>query len=148
MLGIALIVTFVISIAAIVQRKHITFGLVILNYALLIDAIGILVIGTFVWFFTLKERANFHKLWLDATPATRLSLQDQVSCLVKLSPNNHLNFFQFKCCGYFNGTDLAEIGGFCESQDFINNLNLSVATNFCVTPVTGFADVTLNNVFT
>ena len=82
MLGVALIVTFVISVGAIIQRKHVTIGLVILNYALLIDALGILVIGTFVWFFTLKERANFHKLWLDATPATRLTLQDQVSCLI------------------------------------------------------------------
>jgi len=81
-LGVALIVTFVISVGAIIQRKHVTIGLVILNYALLIDALGILVIGTFVWFFTLKERANFHKLWLDATPATRLTLQDQVSCLI------------------------------------------------------------------
>jgi len=130
-LGVALIVTFVISVAAIVQRNHVTIGLVILNYALLIDAIGILVIGTFVWFFTLEERANFHKLWLDATPTTRLTLQNQ-----------------FKCCGYFDGADLAEIGGFCQSQDFINKLDPNVATNFCVTPVTGFADFTLNNVFT
>jgi len=130
-LGVALIVTFVISVGAIIQRNHVTIGLVILNYALLMDAIGILVIGTFVWFFTLQERANFHKLWLNATPATRLTLQDK-----------------FECCGYFNGTDLAEIGGFCESQDFINGLNPSVTTNFCVTPITGFADVTLNNVFT
>ncbi|KIM48991.1 hypothetical protein M413DRAFT_438153 [Hebeloma cylindrosporum] len=130
-LGVALIVTFVLSVGAIIQRKHVTIGLVILNYALLIDAIAILVIGTFVWFFTLKERDNFHKLWLEATPATRLTLQDQ-----------------FKCCGYFNGTDLAEIGGFCQSQDFVNKLDPSVTTNFCVTPVTGFADVTLNNIFT
>lgn len=130
-LGVALIVTFVLSVGAIIQRKHVTIGLVILNYALLIDSIAILVIGTFVWFFTLKERDNFHKLWLEATPATRLTLQDQ-----------------FKCCGYFNGTDLAEIGGFCQSQDFVNKLDPSVTTNFCVTPVTGFADVTLNNIFT
>jgi len=130
-LGVALIVTFVISVGAIIQRNHVTIGLVILNYALLMDAIGILIIGTFVWFFTLQERANFHKLWLNATPVTRLTLQDK-----------------FKCCGYFNGTDLAEIGGFCESQDFINGLSPNVATNFCVTPVTGFADFTLNNIFT
>jgi hypothetical protein len=130
-LGIALIVTFMISIGAIIQRNHVTIGLVILNYALLVDAIGILVIGTFVWFFTLQERANFRKLWLSAPPATRLALQDK-----------------FKCCGYFNGTDLAEIGGFCESQNFINDLIPNVTTNFCVTPITGFADVTLNNVFT
>lgn len=131
-LGIALLVTFVISIAAIVQRNHVTIGLVILNYTLLIDAIGILCIGTFIWMYTLKERANFHLLWSEATPAVRITLQDQ-----------------FKCCGYFNGTDLAEVGGsFCQSQDFINNLATNVTSNFCVTPVTGFADYTLNNIFT
>jgi len=131
-LGIGLLVTFVVSIAAIVQRNHVTIGLVILNYTLLIDAIGILCIGTFIWMYTLKERANFHLLWSEATPAVRITLQDQ-----------------FKCCGYFNGSDLAEVGGsFCQSQDFINNLATNVTSNFCVTPITGFADYTLNNIFT
>jgi len=130
-LGIILLITFAISIGAIVQQNHITIGIVALNYVLLMDAIGIVIIGTFVWFFTLQERNNFYKLWLGATPATRLALQDQL-----------------KCCGYFNGTDTVEIGGFCQSQDFINGLNPNVTTNFCVTPVTGFADMTLNNIFT
>lgn len=130
-LGITLLVTFAISIGAVVQRNHVTVGLVVLNYTLLLDALGIVFIGTFVWFFTLQERANFHKLWVEATPAVRQTLQDQ-----------------FKCCGYFNGTDAAEIGGFCQSQDFINGLNTMVLSNFCVTPVTAFADYTLNNVFT
>ncbi|PPQ70917.1 hypothetical protein CVT24_009979 [Panaeolus cyanescens] len=113
-LGIALLITFVISVAAIVQRNHVTIGLVILNYALLADALAILVIGTFVWFYTLRERDEFHKLWIDAPRETRILLQDQ-----------------FKCCGYFNGTDAAEIGGsFCTSQDVINGLNADVATNF------------------
>jgi len=93
-LGIALIVTFVVSIGAIIQRNHVTIGLVILNYTLLIDSLGILIIGTFVWVFTLHERDNFHKLWAEATPTMRIALQDQL-----------------KCCGYFNGTDIAEIGG-------------------------------------
>jgi len=131
-LGVALLVTFVISVAAIVQRNHVTIGLVILNYTLLVDAIGIVIIGSFVWFYTLRERANFHVMWAEATPAVRITIQDR-----------------FKCCGYFNGTDLAEVGGsFCTSTDFINNLNSTITSNFCVTPLTGFADVTLNNVFT
>lgn len=79
-LGIAFLVTFVISIGAIVQKSHVTIGLVILNYALLVDAIGIVIIGTYVWFFTLQERANFHHLWLQASSQTRITLQDQV-CL-------------------------------------------------------------------
>ncbi|KAG6909819.1 hypothetical protein DXG01_015092 [Tephrocybe rancida] len=131
-LGIALLATFAISIGAIIQKNHVTIGLVILNYTLLLDALGIVVIGTFIWFFTLQERNNFHVIWSAASRDTRIKLQDQL-----------------KCCGYFNGNDLAEIGGnFCTSQDFVNGLNNSVATNFCVQPITDYADMTLNNVFT
>lgn len=130
-LGVALLTTFMMSVGAIIQRNHVTIGLVLLNYALLVDAIGILVIGTFIWFSTLEERANFHKLWVNASPAVRITLQDK-----------------FKCCGYFNGTDLAQVGGsFCQSQDFISALASNVSSNFCVAPITNFADVTLNNVF-
>jgi len=131
-LGIALLVTFALSIGAIVQKNHVTIGLVILNYALLIDAVGVVIIGSFLWFFTLRERSNFHRLWLEASSQVRIELQDQ-----------------FKCCGYFNGTDQAEIGGtFCQSSQFVSGLSSNVTTNFCVTPITNFADMTLNNVFT
>jgi hypothetical protein len=82
-LGVALLITFIISIGAIIQRNHITIGLVLLNYALLVDAIGILVIGTTIWFSTLQERAHFHKWWLDASPAIRIAIQDEAG----FSPN-------------------------------------------------------------
>jgi len=131
-LGIVLLITFAISIGAIIQKNHITIGLVILNYTLLTDAIGIIIIGTFIWFFTLQERVNFHVRWLDATRETRIILQDQL-----------------QCCGYFNGTDQVEIGGaFCQTQGFVNGLAANVTTNFCVTPITNYADMTLNNIFT
>lgn len=84
-LGIALLITFAISIVAIVQKNHVTIGLVVLNYALLVDAIGIVIIGTFVWFFTLGERANFHVLWLGASREARITLQDQVCIISFLS---------------------------------------------------------------
>jgi len=131
-LGIALIITFLISIVAIAQRNHVTLGFVILNYALLLDAMGIIIIGTFLWWYTLEERSNFHQLWLQASSATRIALQDQ-----------------FQCCGYFDGSDLVEIGGtFCVSQDFVNSLPADDLNSFCVTPVTNFADFTLNSIFT
>jgi len=130
-LGIALLTTFMVSVGAIIQRNHVTIGLVLLNYALLVDAIGILVIGTIIWFSTLKERANFHQSWMEASPAVRIALQDKL-----------------RCCGYFSGTDLAEVGGsFCQSQAFISSLASDVLGNFCVIPITNSADVTLNNVF-
>lgn len=125
-LGIALLVTFAISIGGIIQRNHVNTGLYILNYALLLDAFVVVIIGTFVWWFTLQERANFHQLWIAENISNRLVLQDK-----------------FHCCGYFNSTDAVAIGGaFCTSQDIAN------AANSCVTPVTAFADWTLNTVFT
>ncbi|PFH49096.1 hypothetical protein AMATHDRAFT_48971 [Amanita thiersii Skay4041] len=130
-LGVALLVTFAISIAAIVQSNHITIGLVIMNYALLVDVFGVGFIGSFVWFFTLQERNNFHKLWLEASDEARVVLQDQL-----------------KCCGYFNNTEAIVGGTFCANPDFVNSLNNSVEANFCVGPITQFADTTLNNVFT
>jgi len=131
-LGIALLVTFAISVGGIIQRKHVNTGLYLLNYALLVDAIGVVIIGTFVWWFTLKERSYFHTIWLGESANNRITLQDK-----------------FQCCGFFNGTDGAVIGGtFCTSQNFVNSLNSSVATNFCVTPIANFADWTLNSIFT
>jgi len=131
-LGIALISTFLISIVAIAQKNHVTLGFVILNYALLLDSMGIIVIGTFVWWYTLQERANFYGLWSQASRATRITLQDR-----------------FECCGYFSGSDLAEIGGkFCVSQDFVDSLPADDLNRFCVTPITNFADFTLNSIFT
>lgn len=126
-LGVALLVTFAVSVGAIVQRNHITIGLVILNWVLIVDAMGVLIIGSFVWIFTLHERANFHSLWAAQTRDNRILLQDQL-----------------KCCGYFNSTDLAETGGqFCVDDNFIKNV-----TSFCVDPITSFADSSLNTVFT
>ncbi|EKM82844.1 hypothetical protein AGABI1DRAFT_111409 [Agaricus bisporus var. burnettii JB137-S8] len=130
-LAIAFIITCITGIVGVIQRNHITIGLVITNYALLVDAIGIVIIGTFVWFFTLKERHNYSVLWDAATPDVRRALQDQL-----------------KCCGYFNNTDFAEISTFCKDQQFISSLNQTDLNNSCVTPITDFADMTLNNIFT
>lgn len=62
--------------------------------------------------------------------------------------------WQFKCCGYFDATDLVEIGGTVCNQttvDFLRTLDAADDNNaafFCVKPITGFADMTLNNIFT
>jgi hypothetical protein len=77
-LGVFLLITFVFSIGAIVQRNHVTIGLVILNWLLIVDAIAILIIGTFVWFFTLRERDAYHKVWRAQTDAVKIEIQDKV----------------------------------------------------------------------
>jgi hypothetical protein len=126
-LGVTLLVTFAISIGAIVQRNHVTIGLVILNWVLILDALGIIVIGSFVWFFTLKERNNFHEAFSQQSTQNMIAIQDQL-----------------KCCGYFNTSDLLTVGGnVCTSQAASNQLNTT-----CVGPITSFADTTLNDIFT
>ncbi|KAH9079234.1 tetraspanin Pls1 family [Lactarius deliciosus] len=130
-MGIALLLTSFLSVGAIIQRNHVTVGLVVLNWVLIADAIIVLVIGSIVWFFTLRERSEFHTEYAKLQPSQRITLQDQ-----------------FSCCGYFNATDLIEIGGrFCQSSAFANALNTTVASNFCVSPITSHVDVSLNHVF-
>jgi len=125
-LGIALLVTFAISIAAIVQRNHITMGLVILNWTLIIDAIGIIIVGTFLWFYTLQERNNFHTVFSEQSSEIKIAIQDKLNC-----------------CGYFDFNDLIEFGGICSDEQAVAAINQT-----CVDPITNFADTTLNNVFT
>jgi len=135
-LGIALLATFVLSIGAIVQANHVTIGLVILNYMLLLDSVIILVIGTVVWMASLTQRDAFHKVWTGMSVDNRIFIQDK-----------------FSCCGYFNASDSAEVGGsFCTQTqvDFLNALDLRNDDNahfFCVKPVTAYTDYALENTF-
>jgi len=126
-LGIFLIATFFLSIIAILQRNQVTIGLVLLNWMLVLDALVTLVVGTFVWFYTLKEEDNFHTRFAATSAANRIGIQDKLNC-----------------CGYFNLTDLVEIGGsVCNSEAAVTALNST-----CVLPIIDFADVTLNDIFT
>jgi len=129
--GIALSATFVVSLGAVVQRNHITVGFVILNYFLIVDAIVITVVGSMIWFFSLRQRDEFHLKWTALSPNDRITLQDE-----------------FHCCGYFNSSDFQPGGTFCTSPEFAAGLNANVTTNFCVTPITAFTDYTLENTFT
>ena len=143
-LGIFLIATFFLSIGAIVQRNYVTIGLVLLNWMLILDALVILVIGTFIWFTTLKEEDNFHTRFAAQSAANKIGIQDKVRINNHPLPTPVKDPTQLGCCGYFNLTDLVEIGGsVCSSQAAVTALNTT-----CVLPIIDFADVTLNNTFT
>lgn len=130
-LGIILGLTFMVSLGAVVQRNHVTIGFVILNWFLVVDAIAVIVVGSMIWFFSLRQRNEFQKKWTALPAADRITIQDQ----------HH-------CCGYFTVAD-AEIGGnFCQNTTFTQSLSVNVTTNFCVTPITLFTDYTLENTFT
>ncbi|KAJ7090218.1 tetraspanin Pls1 family [Mycena belliarum] len=136
--GIALCATFLVSIGAVVQRNHVTVGFVILNYFLIVDSIIVLVVGTMIWFFSLRQRSEFHVKWQGLSDQDRITLQDK-----------------FRCCGYFGPSDPAfkasdvQVGGaFCVSKEFAASLASNNTANFCVSPVTTFTDYTLENTFT
>jgi len=136
-LGIALIATFIVSLCGIAQKNHVTAGLVVLNWTLIVDAIAVVIIGSFFWYITLMPRNNFHTIYATQSQENKIATQDM-----------------FKCCGYFNASDLIEFGGnFCTSLEFVQSPeflqpNNSNAANFCVTPITAYADVSLMNAFT
>ncbi|KAI0256511.1 tetraspanin [Lactifluus subvellereus] len=130
-MGIAFLLTSFLAVGAIIQRKHVTIGLVVLNWVLISDAVIVLVVGSIVWVFTLQERIEFHTRYAKLQPSQRIAIQDQ-----------------FGCCGYFNASDLIEIGGsFCQNSTFANALNTTIPTNFCILPITKHVDESLNDVF-
>jgi len=125
-LAVCFLVTWAVSIGAVIQKNHTTGGLVLLNWLLIADIVYLTVAGTVIWFFTLRLRDNFRTVWSEQTPSTRIAIQDM-----------------FKCCGYYNGTDLVEMGGtFCADPSFV-----AQTQSFCVTPITTKADTTLNPIF-
>jgi len=125
-LGLSFLVTWAFSIGAVIQRNHITGGLALLNWLLIANMAYLNVAGTFIWFFTLRLRDNLRTVWSEQTPDTRIAIQDM-----------------FKCCGYYNGTDLVQMGGtFCVDPTFV-----AQAESFCVTPITTKANNILNPMF-
>lgn len=78
-MGIVLLLTSFLSVGAIIQRNHVTMGLIVLNWVLIADAVITLAIGSFVWFYTLRERNEFHVKWAELQPSQRIAIQDQVA---------------------------------------------------------------------
>ena len=77
-LGLLFLVTWVVSIGAVIQKNHITGGLILLNWLLIANMLYLTVAGTVIWFFTLRIRDNFRTVWSKQTPSTRIAIQDMV----------------------------------------------------------------------
>jgi hypothetical protein len=122
-LGIVYVVTFMVSIGAIIQRNHITIGLVILNWVLILTSIFTVVYGANLWFMTLREEHNFGTIWNNTTPANRLAVQDKL-----------------QCCGFLNNTSI-EFGGLCTSPA------VAQAIGGCSTQFIGIADNMFHQIF-
>jgi len=125
-LGIAYVATFPVGFVGIIQHNAVTMGLHLLQWVLLIDGAGTVAVGSLIWYFTLKERANYF-VRFNAEPANvRQAFQDE-----------------FSCCGYYFPNDTQAVyAGFCQNQTF------ALQQSGCVTALTGVADFALNNIFT
>lgn len=133
-MGVILLLSWLISIGALLSPSRSTTGFVVLNWAIVADSIAILVVGTSLWFYTLHIQDNYLAIWEVQSNATKIAVQDL-----------------FQCCGYFEPNDTTvAIGGFCSSPAFVAGLyNATVTTaNACVGPITGYAEPMLNQVFT
>ena len=78
-LGIMFEISFLISLFAITQRKPLTSGLKLLNWSLVLDSIAILTVGSIIWFYSLREPTNYHRVWLKQTTQMQIALQDKVT---------------------------------------------------------------------
>jgi hypothetical protein len=117
----------VISVGAIVQANHVSIGLHILNVALIFDTVGVTLVGSFIWFHSLRQRAEYELSFFAQSKDDQAKMQDM-----------------FSCCGWFNSTtDPFTQSNFC-TQAVAANIN----TTSCVGPVTAVTDYTLNNIFT
>lgn len=95
-LGVAFLLTWAVSIGAIIQPLHVTLGLVILNWILLVDALAVIVVGTTLWFYTLQERMNYHEVYAAVSAQTRLSIQDKV-CLYRAVVDMLVDSLCYRC---------------------------------------------------
>ena len=76
--GIFFLLTFVVSVGAVVQKNHNTTGLVMLNWLLVVDALVVLIVGTIIWFFSLQQRNNYLTVYNSVSAQTRIEIQDKV----------------------------------------------------------------------
>jgi len=122
-LGVMYVASFVISVGAIIQRNHVTIGLAILNWVLILNTVITVVFGSNIWFMTLQEETNFGNLWNATTAERRINVQDQL-----------------QCCGFANNTAI-EVGGFCADPT-------RTADNGCDVKFTAAADTLMMDAFT
>lgn len=122
-LGVMYVVGFVVSVGAIIQRNHVTIGLAILNWFLILNSVVTIVFGSNLWFMTLQEEQNFGNVWNATTAERRIAVQDQL-----------------QCCGFANNTAV-EVGGFCADPT-------RAADNGCDIKFTTIADTMLMDAFT
>jgi hypothetical protein len=121
--GIFYVATFFVSIGAIIQRNHVTIGLAILNWLLILDTVLTVLFGSNLWFMTLQENKNFGATWNATDAQHRIDVQDSL-----------------QCCGFQNNS-VVEPSGFCASPT-------NAQDNGCSVKFISIADTMLMDAFT
>ena len=78
-LGIAFCIAFVFSVGGVIQANHVIVGLQIFNGVLILVGTVCLIVGSSVWFWTLKEAGNFRDVWAALDQDRQAAIQDTVS---------------------------------------------------------------------
>lgn len=73
-----LMVTFFTSLFGIAQKGKALFGLILLNWFLILDALAIIIVGSFIWYYTLMERNNYFHVYNQQSNQTIIDIQDKV----------------------------------------------------------------------
>ncbi|KAK3363545.1 hypothetical protein B0T25DRAFT_47030 [Lasiosphaeria hispida] len=116
--------TFIVTIPGIITRARawLKLGGILAT----ISAVFSLVIGLYLWILTLKIKGDFAPLWMSQAPVAQDLMQTT-----------------FSCCGYFNSS----------SPAFVTNPTCpspaaAALMRGCATPITAFANVFLDDIFT
>ncbi|KAI6602090.1 hypothetical protein ACKVWC_010890 [Pyricularia oryzae] len=122
--AIFIFITFLLTIPALSTPAR--GWLKMSGYLVVVNALFSLVIGLFLWIMTLKTRDDLFPIWVQQTP--------QVQSLMEVS---------FKCCGYYNSTAPAFV-----TNQVCPSPAASALMRGCATPITSFANVFVDNIFT
>lgn len=122
--GVMTLVIFLATLPAIATsaRGWLKFA----GYLVVVNTLFTMIIGLDLWVITLKTKAELFDIWM-SQPA---SVQDLLQT-------------KFQCCGYFNSTSPAFItDATCPSPA------TAALLKGCATPLTSFANVFVDNIFT
>ncbi|RSH92367.1 phospholipid scramblase 1 [Saitozyma podzolica] len=129
-LGATYLSACLFSIPAILSPRGRPFLLKALNGWLIVISAFTLAIGTYIWFFSLRQLNEFAAIWAKQSPAVQQAIQDN-----------------FSCCGYWNSTAAGEFTthlGFC--ADVTPATNITGCESFITSADSG-SSFDLENVF-
>ena len=109
-------------------------------------------IGTLIWFWTLREKSEYSKMWDASETKMKEYLQDHVRFFLPYESDSYYTdswslIAQFECCGYWNSTAILanskdstnDEGSFCGTM--MNNAMTSMKdVQGCVGPISLFAE--------